>query len=120
MSAETSASPINDRQIGLGPSRAVNRRRPREENRQGESHPGTPMNPRLVTLYEVLEVRIANLLPKKIPDLTSGRQRDRPASPTRRPTSNCSCRHAHLHEMSTTSAVEPYAIGCHQLVYRMP
>lgn len=43
---------------------------------KGESKPGTPMNPRLVTLLalcQVLEVDISDVLPRNVPDLTSGR-----------------------------------------------
>lgn len=43
---------------------------------KGESKPGTPMNPRLFTLLslaEVLEVRLEDLVPTEWPDLTEGR-----------------------------------------------
>lgn len=43
---------------------------------KGESKPGTPMNPRLVTLLslcQVLDVDISEVLPKDAPDLTKGR-----------------------------------------------
>ena len=43
---------------------------------KGESRPGTPMNPRLATLIalsQVLGVSVQDLLPKEIPDMTSGR-----------------------------------------------
>ena len=43
---------------------------------KGESKPGTPMNPRLVTLLalcQVLDVDISDVLPRNVPDLTSGR-----------------------------------------------
>lgn len=43
---------------------------------KGESRPGTPMNPRLVTLLalaQVLGVSLDELLPARWPDLTHGR-----------------------------------------------
>ena len=43
---------------------------------KGESKPGTPMNPRLFTLLslaEVLEVTLEDLVPNDWPDLTEGR-----------------------------------------------
>ena len=43
---------------------------------KGESKPGTPMNPRLFTLLslaEVLEVTLEDLVPTEWPDLTEGR-----------------------------------------------
>ena len=43
---------------------------------KGESKPGTPMNPRLFTLIaiaQVLDVRIDDLLPSELPDITQGR-----------------------------------------------
>jgi transcriptional regulator with XRE-family HTH domain len=43
---------------------------------KGESKPGTPMNPRLFTLMslaEVLEVPLEELVPADWPDLTEGR-----------------------------------------------
>ncbi len=43
---------------------------------KGESRPGTPMNPRLVTLLalcQVLDVSVSDLLPKNVPDLRAGR-----------------------------------------------
>lgn len=43
---------------------------------KGESKPGTPLNPRLRTLLtvaQVLEVDLATLIPKDLPDLTAGR-----------------------------------------------
>ena len=43
---------------------------------KGESKPGTPMNPRLFTLLslaEVLEVTLEDLIPTEWPDLTEGR-----------------------------------------------
>ena len=43
---------------------------------KGESKPGTPMNPRLFTLLslaEVLEVALEELVPTEWPDLTEGR-----------------------------------------------
>lgn len=43
---------------------------------KGESKPGTPMNPRLFTLLslaEVLEVSLEDLVPSDWPDLTDGR-----------------------------------------------
>ena len=43
---------------------------------KGESKPGTPMNPRLFTLLslaEVLDVSLEELIPAEWPDLTEGR-----------------------------------------------
>lgn len=43
---------------------------------KGESKPGTPLNPRLLTLLavaQVLEVDFASLIPEDLPDLTAGR-----------------------------------------------
>lgn len=43
---------------------------------KGESKPGTPMNPRLFTLLslaEVLDVSLEELIPADWPDLTDGR-----------------------------------------------
>ncbi|CAN5159428.1 hypothetical protein BH09ACT5_BH09ACT5_08960 [soil metagenome] len=43
---------------------------------KGESKPGTPMNPRLFTLLslaQVLEVGLNDLVPADWPDLTDGR-----------------------------------------------
>lgn len=43
---------------------------------KGESKPGTPMNPRLTTLIslcQVLDVGLMELLPTRTPDITSGR-----------------------------------------------
>ena len=43
---------------------------------KGESKPGTPMNPRLFTLMslaEVLQVPLTELVPEDWPDLTEGR-----------------------------------------------
>lgn len=43
---------------------------------KGESKPGTPLNPRLLTLLalaQVLEVDFATLVPNDLPDLTAGR-----------------------------------------------
>ncbi|GAW51303.1 Transcriptional regulator, XRE family [Nocardioides sp. PD653] len=43
---------------------------------KGESKPGTPMNPRLTTLValsQVLDVPLVDLLPRDLPDQTSGR-----------------------------------------------
>ena len=43
---------------------------------KGESRPGEPMNPRLVTLValsQVLGVSVIDLLPSRLPDLTQGR-----------------------------------------------
>lgn len=43
---------------------------------KGESKPGTPMNPRLITLIalsQVLEIELERLLPQGIPDVTKGR-----------------------------------------------
>lgn len=42
---------------------------------KGESKPGTPINPRLLTLLalaQVLEVDLPSLLPATLPDLTAG------------------------------------------------
>lgn len=42
---------------------------------KGESRPGTPMNPRLVTivaLSQALDVRLVDLLPQAAPDMTVG------------------------------------------------
>ncbi|MFF2300676.1 helix-turn-helix domain-containing protein [Arthrobacter sp. NPDC058127] len=43
---------------------------------KGESKPGTPMNPRLVTivaLSQALEIPLSDLLPARAPDMTTGR-----------------------------------------------
>jgi transcriptional regulator with XRE-family HTH domain len=43
---------------------------------KGESRPGTPMNPRLVTLValsQVLRVDLVTLLPASVPNMTAGR-----------------------------------------------
>lgn len=43
---------------------------------KGESRPGTPMNPRLITLVslsQVLGVSVQQLLPPGVPDMTRGR-----------------------------------------------
>ncbi|WP_404502440.1 helix-turn-helix domain-containing protein [Arthrobacter sp. GAS37] len=43
---------------------------------KGESRPGTPMNPRLVTivaLSQALDVPLVDLLPAAAPDMTTGR-----------------------------------------------
>lgn len=43
---------------------------------KGESRPGSPMNPRLITLVslcQVLQVSVEQLLPENAPDMTRGR-----------------------------------------------
>lgn len=43
---------------------------------KGESRPGTPMNPRLMTivaLCQALGVRLSDVLPRNAPDMTVGR-----------------------------------------------
>lgn len=43
---------------------------------KGESRPGTPMNPRLLTLValcQALGVKLADVLPREAPDMTVGR-----------------------------------------------
>lgn len=43
---------------------------------KGESKPGTPLNPRLanlVALAQVLEIDLADLLPRPLPDIAVGR-----------------------------------------------
>ncbi|WP_436700248.1 helix-turn-helix domain-containing protein [Nocardioides sp. BYT-33-1] len=43
---------------------------------KGESKPGTPLNPELLTLVAIsqaLEVDVADMLPPEAPDLTQGR-----------------------------------------------
>lgn len=43
---------------------------------KGESRPGSPMNPRLISLLalcQVLDIDLVDLLPPEVPDLTVGR-----------------------------------------------